>query len=955
MVHRIEVAPRTDEFDAHGRAVLSAAIEFGVTSVGSIRSSQLYLIDSQLQSAEIQRIAEELLTDPISQVYSVADAPEKFDGTTHVEVHPKPGVMDPVAESTLIAIRQMGLEAEGVRTARAYRFWGEPSPEEWETITRRVLANDSVEQVVIGTLGAPPPPRPQEYRLDVRHVPIRRLDDDALLQLSKDGSLFLSLEEMQAIRDYYKSIEREPTDVELETLAQTWSEHCVHKTFKSDVELEIVDRDGRTTKRRYENLLASTVARATRELKKPWQLSVFVDNAGIIEFDDEYGICFKVETHNHPSAIEPYGGAATGVGGVIRDILGTGLGARPVANTDVFCFASPETDASDLPAGVLHPRRVIGGVVSGVRDYGNRMGIPTVNGAVYFDERYLGNPLVYCGCVGMIPKELVEKAPRPGDLIVVIGGRTGRDGIHGATFSSGALTHTHETEFSHAVQIGNAITEKRMLDVLLQARDYPGARLYTAITDCGAGGLSSAIGEMGAEIGAEVDLERAPLKYQGLRYDEIWISEAQERMVLAADPEHVDTLRSIFEAEDAELTVIGKFTDDKRLHLCYDGTTVGELSMDFLHDGIPSSQRQARWSYPPVKQPIDHPTVDDWGQELLSVLSNLNVASKEWIIRQYDHEVQGGSVVKPLVGPGEGPSDAAVIRPRLDSHRGAALGCGLCPRLTDLDPHFMAIAAVDEALRNVVAVGGGLGRTALLDNFCWGDCGDPEELGALTLAAQGCYDAAMAYGTPFISGKDSLHNEFKTEDGRLIRIPGTLLISALSVIEDVRRCVTMDFKAPGNSLVLIGAAPTTLAGTIYGQMRGLDDGRLDDPDLTASRVTFENLAEAIRSGKVRSCHDISDGGLAAAAAEMCIAGRLGAWIELDQLLANCDPATVLYGEGLTRFLVEADPNDAASLGGIVVGRVDDNPRLQVIGQRGLKLIDVLVDQLAEAWRKTLDW
>ena len=963
MIHRIEVHPRPDTVDAHGQSVLGDIRDFGITSIREVRSARLFLIESDLSDDDVGRIGDELLADPVTERSRIADAPEDAPETVHVEVHFKPGVMDPVAESTMLAIRQMGLRADGVRTARAYRLVGQPGERELDLVTRRVLSNDCIEHVVVGTLGAAAPPRSGDYELNVRHVPIRDSGDQALMELSQRGDLFLDLDEMRAIRSYYRGVRRDPTDVELETLAQTWSEHCVHKTLRSEVELTVHKADGKTETRRYENLLRDTIARATTELDKDWCVSVFEDNAGIIDFDGINGVCFKVETHNHPSAIEPYGGAATGIGGVIRDIVGTGLAARPIANTDIFCFARPDLDLGDLPTGVLHPRRVMKGVVAGVRDYGNRMGIPTVNGAICFDDRYLGNPLVYCGCVGLIPNRFAFKAAKPGDLVVVVGGRTGRDGIHGATFSSGVMTHTHEEEFSHAVQIGNAITEKKFLDVLLEARDYPTGCLYTSITDCGAGGLSSAVGEMGEKIGAEVDLETVPLKYEGLRYDEIWISEAQERMVLAVPEGNIDKLRGLFEAEDVEMTVIGRFRDDRQLILRYQGTEVGRFDMEFLHEGLPRGRRMAVWREPvgrATKTPDKSGAIygtggDDFNDALIGVLSHLDVASKEWVIRQYDHEVQGGSVVKPLVGPGQGPSDAAVVRPVLGDNRGVALACGICTRLGDIDPHYMAVAAIDEAVRNVVAVGGDIEQTALLDNFGWGDCTDPEEMGALVLAAQGCYDAAIAYGTPFISGKDSLNNEFKTDDGRVIRIPRTLLISAISVVEDVTRCITMDLKQPGNTLILLGPIPNELAGSVRAQLTGDDATALPPLDLPGSARTIKALGQAIHAGRFLACHDISDGGLAVALAEMCFAGDLGAWIDLAPVLAQADPESALFAEGLTRFVVEVAPDQADALGGTVIGRVDDNPRLQITANTGPKLIDQPIAALKEAWQAPLAW
>jgi phosphoribosylformylglycinamidine synthase len=678
-------------------------------------------------------------------------------------------------------------------------------------------------------------------------------------------------------------------------------------------------------------------------------LSVFSDNAGVIAFDEVDAVCFKVETHNHPSAIEPYGGSATGIGGVIRDILGTGLGAKPVANTDVFCVASPDY-AKALPRGVIHPRRVLQQIVAGVRDYGNRMGIPTVNGAVCFDDRYLGNPLVFCGCVGLIPRDKIFKQSHPGDAVVVVGGRTGRDGIHGATFSSAELTDTHADEFSHAVQIGNAITEKKVADVILEARDRG---LFTAITDCGAGGLSSAVGEMGEKIGAEIALEKVPLKYAGLRHDEIWISEAQERMVVSVPKEKLGELLALAAEEDVEATVIGHFGTEKReLVLRYHETEVARLSMEFLHNGIPMPARKAVVEsnsevaaavIPSASHGLETRdtkkaapgaggiTGRDTKQRLLETLALPNIASKHWIIRQYDHEVQGGSVIKPLTGPLQiGPSDAAVLRPKLGSQRGVVLGCGLSPQIADA--YDMTLAAIDEAVRNVVAVGADLSRVAILDNFCWPSVDDEKTMGTLVRACEACRDGALAYGIPFISGKDSLHNQFTNQEtGEVIRIPRTLLISAIGIIDDVRKCVTMDLKKPGNRIGIISAAAADLSGRV---------------------ALHRALSEAIHRGLVTSCHDSSDGGLAIAIAEMCIASGLGADIRLEGEGAA-------FQETMATYVIEYDVAKAEDLAALLDkqfgerGAVVADARLKL--DIGGKTSSVAIAEMTTAWRGTLDW
>ncbi len=803
-----------------------------------------------------------------------------------------------------------------------------------------------------------------DYEFELGTVAIRGMDsDEELMKLSADGQLYLQLAEMQTIRDYFKSLDRDPTDIELETIAQTWSEHCSHKTLAGRI-YYVETQDGETVREiQFDNMLKETIFNATVTIREnlgadDWCVSVFKDNAGIVTFDDKQDVCIKVETHNHPSAIEPYGGANTGLGGVIRDPMGTGLGARPVCNTDVFCFARPDFPADELPPGVLHPKAVMEGVVSGVRDYGNRMGIPTVNGAVYFDDRYLGNPLVYCGNIAMIPRDKSEGLVSPGDLIVAVGGRTGRDGIHGATFSSAELTEESESISGGSVQIGNPVTEKMVLDVLLVARDR---NLYTAITDCGAGGFSSAVGEMGEETGAEVWLDKAPLKYSGLSYTEIWISEAQERMVLAVPESHVAEFEQLCLSEGVEASVIGKFTDTKELVLKYEDNEVGRVTMAFLHDGRPPVIREATFeitdsgatgSTSAVAESTDHT------DNLKKILGSLNVASKEWIIRQYDHEVQGGSVVKPLVGVNnDGPSDAAVVRPDLTSNRGLVVSCGMNPCYGDVDPYWMAASAIDEAIRNCVAVGADPSKIAILDNFCWGNTERPETLGTLVRASLACQDIAVAYGTPFVSGKDSLNNEFSYEDKdgsrQTVAIPSTLLITALGQIDHVEQAVTMDLKAPGNKLYLIGTTRDELGGSHFNLVNGLTEGTVPRVNTDEANKVFAAVHAAIKGGLVRSCHDLSEGGLAVAAAEMAFAGGVGAKIEGVT-------AKDLFSESNSRFLIEVEDAKAAEFAAAMgdvpnscIGETTDDNTLQILGNADKPLVSESLAALKNSWQTPL--
>jgi phosphoribosylformylglycinamidine synthase len=932
-----------------------------------VTSSRGFLLDGIQDEVQLQKFLDELLIDPLvenGQTGELNFSQHGPGGAIIITVLLLPGVMDPVAQSVVDAAKDLGIPLKSVRTFRRYSLNPQVLGQaDRETLFRKVLANEAVEQAIEGPLHLDHLTLGSTYTFHLITIPLRQKDDAGLVEISRSGQLSLNLVEMKAIQEHFRSLGRDPTDAELETLAQTWSEHCSHKTLKGQI-----DFNGR----RINNLLKETIFGATQEIRRrlgkdDWCVSVFEDNAGVVRFDEHFNVCFKVETHNHPSAIEPYGGANTGIGGVIRDPLGTGLGAKPICNTDIFCFAPPDTLPESLPAGVLHPKKVMKGVVAGVRDYGNRMGIPTVNGAVCFDPRYLGNPLVFCGTVGLIPVDRCHKEAQPGDLIVAVGGRTGRDGIHGATFSSIELSAESEKVSGGAVQIGNAITEKKMLDVILQARDR---NLYHAITDCGAGGFSSAVREMGEKIGARVRLDRAPLKYEGLSYTEIWISEAQERMVLAVPPGNWQKLEALCRSEDVQATVIGNFEATGRLRLLYQEHQVADLDMTFLHHGRPTVIRQATWEARSASEDRGSPSLAlraplslDFNNVLLQILASPNVCSKEWIIRQYDHEVQGGTVVKPLVGIKEdGPGDAAVITPVLGSYRGLAIGCGLNPRYGDLDPYHMAALAIDEAVRNVVAVGADPSRIALLDNFCWGNTDRPEVLGSLVRAAEACRDVALAYGMPFISGKDSLNNEFHAGDRHII-IPPTLLISALGIVPDVRRCVTMDFKEPGNVLLLVGETRNVLGGSHYEFVSGgvVSGGVVPQVDLQRGPVIFRKLREAIQTGLVRSCHDLSEGGLAVALAEMAFAGGLGA--DVTGLAELKLPDEVgLFSESAPRFVLEVSPDKVGqvldlfqSLPVQKLGKTCKESRLRIAGGNGEWTIWATLDALKEAWQKPLRW
>jgi len=911
MYWRIEVKDKEGVFDPVSEGLKNEVIELGFGELEDARIRHVYFLQGSFSEHQAHTIAKGLLIDSVVQeyeLYSDAQAPVIPEGFASLQIIYKPGVMDPVEESALKGIRDLGITSVvSVRTAKRYLFKGSLPGEALLKIADKLLYNKLIQSVLsedehsLYDFSSLP-----GYKFRLNKVNILSATDKELFTLSRQGQLFLNLDEMRQIQAYFKKLKRDPTDCELETIAQTWSEHCGHKTFRGTIDYKEkgagIKKIGNKAIR---NLLKATIMRATKELKKNYCVSVFKDNAGIIKFDDKYNICFKVETHNHPSALEPYGGANTGIGGVIRDPMGTGLGAKPIFNTDVFCFGPLNYSAAKLPKGTLHPRRVMKGVVSGVRDYGNRMGIPTVNGAVLFDERFVGNPIVYCGTAGILPKERSFKKCLTGDVIVVVGGRTGRDGIHGATFSSGELTHESETVSSGAVQIGNAITEKKMLDCLLQARDRG---LYRAITDCGAGGLSSAVGEMGQAMGARVDLESVPLKYHGLTYTEIWISESQERMVLAVEPQKLKELLEIFTKEDVEATRIGAFTNTKKLELFFNKQRVCEINMDFLHDGQPGITKKAIWIKPALKERVFKPK-KDLTEVLRALLSHPDIASKEWVIRQYDHEVQGGTIIKPLVGEAnDGPSDACVVRPLFNSLRGIVVSNGINFRYGDIDPYWMAASCVDESLRQLICVGASLKGAAILDNFCWGNPDKPDRLGSLVRAAFGCYDASKGFGVPFISGKDSLYNEFSVGK-KTVSIPGTLLISAIGIMEDVSRAVTMDLKAPGNLLYIVGQTAAELGGSHYYDILKIKGGKAPIVDLKKSKARLEKLSFACAKGLVRSMHDCSEGGIGVTIAEMSFAGGLGANVFLKEApYRQIDRRDdfILFSESNSRFLVEVE-------------------------------------------------
>ncbi|GHO69148.1 phosphoribosylformylglycinamidine synthase subunit PurL [Ktedonobacter sp. SOSP1-52] len=997
----IEVRATAERHDVHARQLARDIAQLSIDSLPSLatiadaplylHTAQLYHLTGSLSPQDVERLSQELLTDPVIQEAHLST----YADTAHtVDVFFHPGVTDTLAESVLEGARMLGLTGIArVETGRRYLLDERLSEAEVRTLADALLYNPVIQHYELhpahGNGSQPEAANASEDTpiadvagSQVAMIPLTQMSDEQLLEVSKKGLLSLSLDEMRVIQQHFREQGREPTDIELETLAQTWSEHCSHKTFKATIAYRELDAQGNEVENEtIRGLLKSYIMRATNEVQHPDLVSAFSDNAGIVRFTDTHDIAFKVETHNHPSAIEPFGGANTGVGGVIRDVVG--VSAEPIACTDILCFGPLETESASLPKGIIPPRRIASGVVNGVRDYGNKMGIPTVNGAVLYHPGYTYNPLVFCGCLGMLPHGSHPSKVEPGDLVVVLGGRTGRDGVHGATFSSGEMSHEINTQAGTAVQIGAPITEKKVTDVIIQARDRG---LYHAITDCGAGGFSSAVGEMGSKTGARVELTKAPLKYQGLAPWEIWLSEAQERMVLAVPQEHLQELLDICAIEEVEASIIGEFTSDQRLTVTYQDEVIANIAMDFLHDGNPIKTLEALWTRPEraTAQPsqwtegnaeaITHSITPT----LLTLLRHANIASKEDVVRRYDHEVQGATVLKPMVGrAGNGPGDAAVLRPIIGepTKAGIVLSNGVNPLYGKFDPYQMALNAVDEALRNLTAVGGDITHTSVLDNFCWGNPNDPEQLGTLVRAVKGCYDASVGFKVPFISGKDSLNNEYRADGKRLPVIP-TLVISAVGVIEDASKSVDMSLKTPGNLLYLVGETRNELAGSHYTEVIDQASFKAFVPHTSVPTVhieraytTMKALGEAIRQGLVRACHDLSEGGLAVAAAEMSLASLLGVKLDvaqvgregaaLDEVHPHARDIVRLFSESPSRFIVEVTPEQlstfeqhmraAGATELTYLGMVTNTPRF-IVQDGDEELINVSVEELQESWK-----
>lgn len=966
--------------------------------VRGVRIVNVFTLEGVSQEQVDLALERAALHDPVLHEVSLTPLARDFDWV--IEVGFRPGVTDNegrTAKETLgvvLGLSKQDLESVKVYTSKQYLIEADMSEADIQHIAKDLLANELIQRYEYksaATWAADPGFEAKAARVtgkasdEVAVIPLSTMSDDEMMDFSRANTLALSLKEMHIIRDYYADpavkaergsmgLTADPTDAEIEVLAQTWSEHCKHKIFSAKIKYENRET-GKTSE--LSSLYKTFIQGSTKQIRErnaatreggDYCLSVFKDNAGVIKFSESINVCVKMETHNSPSALDPYGGALTGIVGVNRDPMGTGIGANLLCNTDVFCFASPFHEG-ELPPRLLHPRRVFEGVREGVEHGGNKSGIPTVNGSIVFDERYLGKPLVYCGTIGTMPVEVAgrpshEKCAMPGDCIVMSGGRIGADGIHGATFSSEEL---HEGSPATAVQIGDPITQRKMYDFLMRARNLG---LYNAITDNGAGGLSSSVGEMAEQSGGfEMDLAKAPLKYDGLRPWEILISEAQERMTMAVPPEKLEQFMALSAEMDVESTVLGTFNESGKYLVKYGEKMVTCLDMEFLHNGVPQMELSAVWERPEFKAD-EVPAPADQNGLLKSMLGRLNICSKEYVVRQYDHEVQGRSAVKPMVGvKADGPSDAGVIRPELGSERGLVISHGICPQYSDYDTYWMMANAIDEGIRNAVAVGADVNYMAGCDNFCWCDPVQSDstpdghyKLAQLVRANQALAHYCLGFGVPCVSGKDSMKNDYKG-GGQKISIPPTVLFSVIGVIPDVNKCLTSDFKKAGDLIYVLGLTKPEFGGSEVAQELGFSSPAVPQVDLLSAKKRYETVFAATQQGLINAAHDCSDGGFGVALAEMCIGGRMGADADLDKLPVNGDLNVTgkLYAESASRLVVTVPADkqaafEAAFAGQVFacVGKVLDSPQLSV-KTADKEVVSVDVEELAGAFKATLNW
>lgn len=934
-----EIRVGHNERDVKGQGVAQEVQRtIGIPGLERVRTTRVYRLEGATEE-EAKKLAETLFCESINQEYTL-NTPLITDAPQVIEVAYKPGVMNPEVGSIMKSAKDLGIDLTAADSSSEYGFYGQVHEKDIQKIANRLLVNQTVERIVTE--------KPETLIIKgevgpVNIIPIREMTDEGLLELSKD-KLFLNLEEMRVIQDYARKIGRDLTDCELETIAAPWfSEHSMHKTFRktrivaNGVEKQpLMTRISETAKKYFGDLV----------------ISAFEDNAGVMKFYEGQAICGKVETHNSPCAIEPYGGATTGSGGVFRDPAGTGQGAKVIISTDIFCFAPPNLEDSKLPEGCLHPDYLQRRVIDGVRDYGNRMGIPTNNGSVHYHEDFRAKPTVIVGAYGILPESKAQKGkPEVNDLVVVVGGRTGRDGIHGATFSSGEMTERTVNVNAAAVQIGNAIEEKRVFDALIECRDN---NLIRAITDCGGAGLSSAIGEIGEDTGVTVDINKAPLKYSGLDPWEIWLSESQERMVLAVDQAKLEKFSNICKKYNVEATVLGYFDGSNKLTVNYSDQNVISLDYDFLKHGLPQRVMIARWEKPIFEEPeLDLPA--DWEKTLKQVLSHGNVCSKEPIVRQYDHGVQGTSALPPFSGVHhDGPNDAVVITPILGKPYGMVKSHGLNPILNKIDPYWGSVWAVAEAVANYTAVGGDYREACLVNNYIW-PFPDEESMGSLDKCVDAVVDCMNALRRPVISGKDSLSSTYRGKDGTVIKIPPVLCMSVFGRILDVEKTVTSDIKKFGSTLCLVGKLDKNMGGSTYYDINGILGNEVPKVDLNLLPKILSRVHESIKNGQVLSCHDVSEGGVITTVTEMCFGGDCGVDLNIDSQTER--PDFFLFNETAGCFVVEVESEEMVNelfgdIPHMILGKTKQEKEIKV-EQRTNTLFNVSIDELKWAWQEPM--
>ncbi|MCH2044228.1 MAG: AIR synthase-related protein [Saprospiraceae bacterium] len=989
--------------DVKGLRIQKQCLDQLGIDTGFVHTSKLFSINYELSEQEVADYAERCIKDVVTDEVLVNEIAAPTAYASCVTVAKLPGVTDDEGTSAQMALVDfMNLENVDIATQHIfsqeiYYFENKLTEEQLKLITDRLLGNPLINKshfhypnAETGVITFTPYVPEVQMTVDktTQFIDLD-LSDDELVQLSKTKVLALNLAEMKAIRAHYEQEEVQeerkklglsvqPSDCELEVLAQTWSEHCKHKEFNAVIHYENKETGKKET---INSLFKTYIQGATKDVHKSllekendWLVKVFSDNAGVVKASDDQLFVWKVETHNSPSALDPYGGAITGILGNNRDPFGTGIGgARLLFNTNVLCFGSPQYD-KPLLTGQLHPRRIMQGVVSGIEDGGNKSGVPTVNGSIVFDERYSGKPLVYCGTGAIMPYDYKgqpswEKPIDADDLIIMAGGRVGKDGIHGATFSS---IEIDEHSPQSAVQIGSPITQKKMYDFLLIACREG---LIKCSTDNGAGGLSSSVGELATiSNGAIVNLENVPLKYAGLKPWEIFVSESQERMTLVVEPKHKEALFSLAELMEVELSHIGEFTNNGYLDVRYEQNCIAYLDMEFLHDGVPQKIMHASWEKPNLEEPT-LATDLDYNQTLLDLLGSLNICSREKIIRQYDHEVKGRTVVKPLMGPeGKAPQDAAVMRLSFENYEGVAVSNGILPRYGDIDAYEMSAGAFDEAVRQIISVGGSLPNTenadgvfwSVNDNFCVPDSeyhpdSNPDgkiKLAKLVQMCQGLYDMATYFDIPLTSGKDSMKNDFKA-DGQKISVPPTILYSMSAKMKDIRKTITSEFKQAGDLIYQLGTTYDELGCSEFYQLHNTIGANVPKVRKAEAKALYLNVMKANAQSLIESSHDLSDGGLLVAIAESAFGGKLGASINLPTD-ANLSTVAQLFSESHSRFLVTVRPENQAAFEALMgeqaslLGKVQAANNLTV-EQAGEGLVNLAVQDLEKAWSEGLTY